>query len=205
MMAVRAFDWREGGFMKVYTGTGDQGKTSLFSGERVAKSHVRIEAYGDLDELNSVMGAFAATLALDDPALVKLVTEIRRIQAWLFDAGAWLATTPDATSINRLTPFTADPSQALEKAVDRMDETLPDLKKFILPGGHMSASFAHVARSVCRRAERHATRMAEAYDMASDYGKNLHHILVFLNRLSDYLFVLARHCNWMNGVEDIIW
>ncbi len=191
--------------MKVYTKTGDQGKTSLFSGERVPKSHVRIEAYGDLDELNSVIGAFAATLPQDTPQLTRLINEIRLIQVRLFDAGAWLATTPDATSVKLLKPFTPDPSQALEKAVDRMDKNLTDLKKFILPGGHMSASMAHVARSVCRRAERHATLMATEYDTDSDYGKNLKQILVFLNRLSDYFFVLARHCNKINGIDDITW
>jgi cob(I)alamin adenosyltransferase len=186
--------------LKIYTGTGDRGKTSLFSGERVLKSSPRVEAYGDLDELNAAMGAVAAALDVRQEALID---EIRTIQAWLLDAGAWLATTPGAVSTRFLQPFTDTPARRLEVAIDRMDVVLPGLNQFILPGGHLSAALAHVARTVCRRTERRACELAEQGISTSDVS--LPSILVFLNRLSDYLFVLARYCNHLEGQADILW
>lgn len=188
--------------MKIYTGTGDRGKTSLFSGERVPKSSPRIEAYGDLDELNSVMGAVAA--AIDDQHQV-LKDEIRSVQALLLSAGAWLATTPGAASTRFLKAFTDAPATQLEAAIDRMTALLPELKQFVLPGGHLSASMAHVARCVCRRTERRVIALVEAEDGPPGPTDTMRHILVFLNRLSDYLFVLARHCNHLHGQGDVLW
>lgn len=186
--------------MKIYTGTGDRGKTSLFSGERVSKSSLRIEAYGDLDELNSVMGAVAAALDSEHKELQK---EIQSVQGMLLDAGAWMATTPDAASTRFLKPFTEAPAKWLEDAIDRMNASLPELKHFILPGGHLSASLAHMARTVCRRTERRTISLVESdNDGARD---TMAHILVFLNRLSDYLFVLARYCNHLSGQGDLLW
>ncbi|WP_319521577.1 cob(I)yrinic acid a,c-diamide adenosyltransferase [uncultured Desulfosarcina sp.] len=186
--------------MKIYTGTGDRGKTSLFSGERVSKSSLRIEAYGDLDELNSVMGAVASALDTDHKELKE---EIQSVQAMLLDAGAWLATTPDAASTRFLKPFTGDPAKWLEEAIDRMNASLPELKQFILPGGHLSASLAHMARTVCRRTERRTIALVESESGGG--GETMTHILVFLNRLSDYLFVLARYCNHLSGKGDLLW
>lgn len=188
--------------MKIYTGTGDRGKTSLFSGERVSKSSPRIEAYGDLDELNSVIGAVAAAL---DERQQSLRDELQAVQVLLLDAGAWLATTPGAASTRFLKPFTDDPAHMLETAIDRMNASLPELKHFVLPGGHLSASLAHMARTVCRRTERRAIELVEDEDGESGPTDTMRHILVFLNRLSDYLFVVARYCNHLNGQKDVLW
>ncbi|MDJ0781623.1 MAG: cob(I)yrinic acid a,c-diamide adenosyltransferase [Desulfosarcinaceae bacterium] len=184
--------------MKVYTGTGDRGKTSLFSGERVAKANVRIEAYGDVDELNAAIGALVAFLP---PQSVAVAETLQGIQADLFDLGAWLATTPGSGATGQLAPFAAERADRLERAMDAMDGELAELKSFILPGGHPAAAMAHVARTVCRRTERHVFRLAETEtDDAVPPGA-----LVYLNRLSDYLFVCARYCNHLAGVADIPW
>ncbi|MBC2710199.1 MAG: cob(I)yrinic acid a,c-diamide adenosyltransferase [Desulfosarcina sp.] len=188
--------------MKIYTGTGDRGKTSLFSGERVSKSSPRIEAYGDLDELNAVIGA--VTAAIDENQQL-LKDEIQTIQTMLLDAGAWLATTPGAAATRFLNPFTTQPAEALEAAIDRMNESLPELKHFVLPGGHLSASLAHMARTVCRRTERRVIELVGHEAGESGSTDTLKHILVFLNRLSDYLFVLARYCNHLQGLGDVLW
>ena len=188
--------------MKIYTGTGDRGKTSLFSGERVSKSSPRIEAYGDLDELNSVIGAVAAAI---DEGQQSLRGELRTVQVLLLDAGAWLATTPGAASIRFLKPFTNDPAETLETAIDRMNESLPELKHFVLPGGHLSASLAHMARTVCRRTERRVIELVEREDGEVGSTDTMKRILVFLNRLSDYLFVVARTCNHVYGQGDVLW
>ena len=188
--------------MKIYTGTGDRGKTSLFSGERVPKDSLRIATYGDLDELNSIIGAVAAAIA-DDHQTQK--DEIQTIQAHLLCAGAWLATTPGSASATFLTPFTDEPVRQLESDIDRMSESLTELKQFILPGGHLSASLAHIARCVCRRTERRVVSLIEVEDGLSKTTDTMRHILIFLNRLSDYLFVLARYCNHLHGHKDRLW
>lgn len=189
--------------MKVYTGTGDKGKTSLFSGERILKSDMRIEAYGQMDELNTVIGTIKAAWEICDPDLDR---ELDRIQGWLLDAGAWLATTPGAASASYLKPFTREPAELLETFIDTMSEQLPVLKQFILPQGHLSAASAHVARTVCRRVERRVTAFAAGQEETKDLAsETIGHILVFLNRLSDYFFVLARYLNKLHGVEDTLW
>ena len=188
--------------MKVYTGTGDRGKTSLFSGERVPKNSQRIKVYGDLDELNSVIGAIASSM--DDNFKDKR-EELQRIQAQLLSIGAWLATMPGSDSSKSLQPFTEEPANILENAIDSMTESLPELKQFILPGGHLSASFAHIGRCVCRRVERQAITLVDNEDEKSDTTQTMKNILVFLNRLSDYLFVFARYTNHLHGVEDVLW
>ncbi len=187
--------------MKVYTATGDRGKTSLFSGEGVPKYSPRIAVYGELDELNSVMAAVASAI---DEEHHSLIEEIQLMQAQLLAAGAWLATTPGSPSAKSLKPFTEEPALRLESTIDRMSESLPDLKQFILPGGHQSASFAHIARCVCRRVERQAIAMIEEDGQAGP-TETMKHILVFLNRLSDYLFVLARYCNFLHDKKDVLW
>ena len=184
--------------MKIYTGSGDRGRTSLFSGERVGKEDLRIEAYGDVDELNSILGALTASLP---PEAEGSGDEIRHIQADLFHVGAWLATTPDAPSAEMLQQLEEASADFLERAIDRMQESLPELDAFILPGGHFASASAHVARTVCRRAERRVVALAER----EDFTPPLPAILVYLNRLSDHLFVLARHINHVCGVEDLRW
>ena len=181
--------------MKIYTGTGDRGKTSLFSGERIPKSNDRIEAYGEVDELNSVIGALIAAMGDTNPRMVK---ELQQIQSDLFAIGAWLATTPDSAAAASLRPLTNDPVERLECAVDRMEAGLDRLSPFILPGGHRTAAWAHIARTVCRRAERRLAALQPG-------DPNHEHALVFLNRLSDYFFVMARHCNKIHKVADKLW
>lgn len=187
--------------IKIYTGSGDRGNTSLFSGERLSKDHDRVEAYGDVDELNSVLGALVALLPKEK---TELVEEIQRIQSDLLHVGAWLATTPDSPALADLEEITEERVGALEMGIDRMEKDLPGLREFILPGGHISASWAHVARTVCRRAERHVVRLSDRSGECERAGQ-LRGVLVFLNRLSDYLFVVARHCNQIMGVPDILW
>ena len=186
--------------MKIYTGTGDKGKTSLFSGERVTKADPRIDAYGDLDELNSILGVLAAQLTAQEA----LAAELQQIQTDLFQGGAWLATRPESAAIDSLKQISAEQIAFLEKAIDRIENELPKLRSFILPGGHITAAWAHVARTVCRRCERKAVpllgkkkkcRAPEPYQR----------LLVYLNRLSDYLFMLARYCNHIHGVSDKPW
>jgi cob(I)alamin adenosyltransferase len=187
--------------MKIYTGSGDRGQTSLFSGERVGKDQKRIEAYGDLDELNAVLGALSASLPQEASESRE---EIHAIQCDLFQAGAWLATTPDSPSLEALEAFDSGRVEVLERSIDRMEQGLPVLKGFILPGGHVAASWAHIARTVCRRVERRV--VALSHDPA-EYESPLGvvGIIAFLNRLSDYLFVLARHCNRVTDVPEIEW
>lgn len=187
--------------MKIYTGSGDRGKTSLFSGERVAKHDARIDAYGDLDELNSVIGALIAGLPADGAGLG---AELRAIQRELLAIGAWLATTPGAPAAAALAPLDPGGASGLERAIDRLDAGLPPLAGFILPGGHPGAAWAHVARTVCRRTERRVVALAAgATDAAA--AEPIQQAIVYLNRLSDYFFVLARHINRFQGVEERLW
>jgi cob(I)alamin adenosyltransferase len=184
--------------MKVYTGTGDRGKTSLFSGERVGKADLRIAAYGDVDELNAGIGAVVAALPVEATALA---AALQAIQGELFELGAWLATTPASGASAQLPPFDGERATDLEKAMDALDAKLPELKAFILPGGHPAAAMAHVARTVCRRTERQVLRLSEAEGTAAVPAS----ALLYLNRLSDYLFVCARFCNHLCGVADLPW
>jgi cob(I)alamin adenosyltransferase len=187
--------------MKIYTGSGDRGMTSLFSGERVKKSYERVEAYGDVDELNSVLGALAAALPGDQDTMVK---EIQNIQSDLFHLGAWLATTPDSPTLAKIEKLSTTKIKYLESAIDRIQEGLPPLQAFILPGGHLSAALAHIARTVCRRTERHVVLLRAEYT-AKEVTEQFEAVLSYLNRLSDYLFVLARYCNQVRKVNDIPW
>lgn len=183
--------------MKVYTGSGDRGKTSLFSGERIPKNDLRIEAYGDVDELNSVIGGLVAGLP---ETLQPLTAELTRIQGDLLDVGAWLATTPGSAAVEMLSPFKPGKVAWLEAAIDRLDENLPPLKGFILPGGHPAGAWAHIARTVCRRAERHALKITQ-----DPQDESAQMILTYLNRLSDYMFVFARYCNQQTGTRETLW
>ncbi|MEJ2731706.1 MAG: cob(I)yrinic acid a,c-diamide adenosyltransferase [Deltaproteobacteria bacterium] len=186
--------------MKIYTGTGDRGITSLFSGERVPKDNTRVDAYGDIDELNSILGALAASLS-DKEALI---AELHQIQSTLMQLSAWLATHPDSALIESLEEITDEQIGFLEDAIDRLQKGLPVLKGFILPTGHITASLAHVARTVCRRSERKVVPLLNKVPDGKA-GVQYRKSLVYLNRLSDYLFVLARHCNHVNGFSDKLW
>ncbi len=185
--------------MKIYTKTGDQGETSLFGGGRVKKSHMRIAAYGTVDELNSHLGLVRDHLS--DPGLQdKLIF----IQNKLFSMGSMLATPPDKKKLksgkDRLQIELIGDKDILflENEIDLMNEELSPMTHFILPGGHPVVSFCHVARCVCRRTERIVVALKENEGVEET-------ILVFLNRLSDYLFVLARKLSKDKGAEEIPW
>jgi cob(I)alamin adenosyltransferase len=187
--------------MKIYTGGGDRGKTSLFSGERVPKNHPRIDACGDIDELNSALGALTAAVLNRD---ITVKQELRKIQSHLLQIGAWLSTTPASPARKDIETISVKQIDALEAAIDRLGESLPELKEFILPGGHMSAAWAHMARAICRRVERHMVRILSDAGQArlSDENGNS---LVYINRLSDYLFQLARYLNRTFKVSETPW
>ncbi len=180
--------------MKIYTKTGDGGDTGLFGGGRVPKDHPRVNAYGEVDELNSAIGLARAT----PPALHdELLTAIQRD---LFALGGHLATPDPARVADALEK--ADLSQArvsaLEAAIDRATEALPPLRAFVLPGGTPKAAALHLARTVCRRAERSVVRLAREEEVPELF-------VVYLNRLSDLLFTLARHANHQTGGGDVTW
>lgn len=179
--------------MKIYTKTGDDGTTGLFRGPRVSKDHVRIEAYGEVDELNAVLGVVRA-----GPLPVELDPILAEIQHRLFDVGAELATPrSDDDRTRLLTP--ADVAR-LEAAIDSWEERLPPLREFVLPAGSESAAQLHWARTVCRRAERRVVHLA-----SSGEEPLRAELLEYVNRLSDLLFVLARAANVLAGREDVPW
>ena len=182
--------------MKIYTRRGDSGQTDLFGGERVGKDALRVSAYGDVDELNATVGVAAAAGA--DPALQ---ARLQAIQSALFDLGASLAT-PDAAHRQKagIEGARGEDVAGLESLIDELEASLSPLKTFILPGGCPAAAAFHVARTVCRRAERAVVRLA-AIDGESVEESTLR----YLNRLSDLLFVMARHENARQGVEDVAW
>ena len=187
--------------MKIYTGGGDRGKTSLFSGERVRKDHGRIEAYGDADELNSIIGAIVSALPEKQQ---DVRSELQCIQSDIFHLSSWLATTQGSPAENALEEFKADKITFLENAIDRMEQNLPALKNFIMPGGHPTAAWTHIARTVCRRTERHVLLIIEN-SVKSGTEHQYSHLQKYLNRLSDYFFMLARYLNQAMGVSEIPW
>ena len=173
--------------MKIYTRTGDAGETSLFGGARVSKSDPRIDAYGTVDELNAFIGAARAQSPQSS-----IDTQLAAVQSDLFDVGAQLA----SPNSSRFTGVDAARIAALENAIDEMERELAPLTSFILPGGSPAASHLHIARTVCRRAERLVVALADSSASTT---------ITYLNRLSDYLFVAARFANHRGGVADVIW
>ena len=167
----------------------------------MSKADKRLEACGDVDELNAVLGALVASLNDEDPKLAK---EIQEIQSTLFHVGAFFVTTPGSRLMESLKPIEDEHIKSLENAIDRMDALLPPLTGFILPAGHASATWAHIARTVCRRAERHAVSLL-GENGEEDRSPARERLLVYMNRLSDYLFVLSRYCNRIMGVQEIPW
>lgn len=185
--------------MKIYTKTGDKGTTGLFGGTRVAKHHIRIESYGTIDELNAHLG-LVRDQSIDPAAKQALI----KIQEKLFTVGAILATDPKKATLKngkdrlKIPKIKTEDVVWLEQQMDAMDAALPPMTHFIIPGGHQAVSFCHIARCVCRRAERLAAALfeQEPYDEL---------VLQYLNRLSDYLFVLARKLSNDLQIEEIKW
>lgn len=177
--------------MKIYTKTGDRGETGLFGGPRVRKGHPRVEAFGDVDELNAVLG-----LVRCEELDARIDQRLTTIQNELFDLGAELASPqPDRAGAKRLT---GGQIAVIEAAIDEHENSLPPLKEFILPGGVRAAALLHVARTVCRRAERRVVMLSEQEPVSAE-------VIVYLNRLSDLLFVLARAVNQNAGTIDVPW
>lgn len=182
--------------MKIYTRTGDSGSTGLFGGPRVAKDHARIEAYGTVDELNAAIGV-GRSAGIPAPIDAQLET----IQSELFSLGAELAT-PDPEK-HQLRVLGTTQISRLEAWIDAHEATLPELKNFILPAGTPGASAIQLARAICRRAERRLVTLAATLDASDPVLSD--HLLVYLNRLSDLLFVLARVLNHHSGTAETIW
>lgn len=178
--------------MKIYTKSGDKGTTALLGGTRVSKAHLRLEAYGTVDELNSYIG-----LLRDQEVNQPRRSFLKEIQDRLFTLGSTLATAPDK-NVKNVPDLKEDDIDLLEKAMDDMDKELPPLRYFILPGGHQAVSFCHLARTVCRRAERNTVVLHEKEPVAEI-------CIRYLNRLSDYLFVLARKMGQELGAEEVSW
>ncbi|MBO0358717.1 cob(I)yrinic acid a,c-diamide adenosyltransferase [Hymenobacter sp. BT186] len=178
--------------MKIYTKTGDKGLTSLIGGTRVPKSSLRIDCYGTVDELNSYIG-----LLRDQDVNASRRDLLKEIQDRLFTIGASLASDPEKSKMKIPDLHDADVT-LLEEEMDRMNVQLPELRVFVLPGGHQSVSFAHVARCVCRRAERLVIHLRE-----DSFVADL--VVMYLNRLSDYLFVLSRQMAHDLGAEEVAW
>jgi cob(I)alamin adenosyltransferase len=180
--------------LKIYTKTGDKGKTSLIGGTKVPKSHIRIETYGTVDELNSYIG-----LLNDHITDAQSKQTLKEIQDRLFTVGSSLACDPDKEPLMKIPDLKEEDITTLEKEIDKMNEVLPVMKNFILAGGYVAVSTAHVVRCVCRRAERLCVNMQEQQIFVEPL------VIKYLNRLSDYLFVLARYIAHINNIEEIAW
>ena len=185
--------------MKIYTKTGDKGTTALFGGTRVPKHHIRIESYGTVDELNSYIG-----LIRDQEIDPRSKEILIHVQDRLFTLGAILATDPEKAILKsgkerlNIPKIEKEDISLLETEMDAMNESLPPMTHFVLPGGHPTVSYCHIARCVCRRAERLATFLHEQEPTDE-------RVLMYLNRLSDYLFVLARKLTYLLQAEEIKW
>lgn len=178
--------------MKIYTKTGDKGYTSLIGGTRVPKHHIRIEAYGTVDELNSYIG-----LIKDQEIAEEDKNTLKEIQDRLFTIGSTLASDPEKSKM-KIPDLKVSDIEFLEQEMDRMNTVLPELKHFILPGGNTTASYAHLARCVCRRAERIVVHLSELEFVEEK-------VIIYLNRLSDYLFTLSRKITYDHKNEENIW
>lgn len=179
---------------KIYTKTGDKGKTSLIGGTKVLKSHWRIESYGNIDELNSHLGLLGDYIKTEEATAV-----IREIQDRLFTIGSSLACDPEKESGLKIPDLKEEDIIFLESEMDRMDEELPAMTSFLLPGGHVAVSQAHVVRCVCRRAERSCVLLSSSGEFVEPL------VIKYLNRLSDYLFVLSRYVGQKQGMAEIPW
>ena len=178
--------------MKVYTKTGDLGETSLLGGTRVSKAELQIESYGTVDELNAYIG-----LIRDQIWKQPIIKELIEIQDRLFTIGSHLANDKTKSKI-KIPPIIEEDILRLENEIDKLDESLPPMRAFVLPGGHTTVSYTHIARCVCRRAERQVIRLNQSWEVDPI-------IIKYLNRLSDYLFVLGRSLSKNLGAEEIEW
>ncbi len=177
----------------VYTKTGDKGTTSLVGGTRVSKTHIRLETYGTVDELNANLG-FLITFLSDERDKLFL----QQVQNRLFAIGSYLATDREKTRLHEVSVILPEQVEAVEQEIDRLDGGLPPLSSFVLPGGCRGAAVCHICRTVCRRAERRILALAEQADVSPE-------LLAYVNRLSDYLFVLSRKMNQDEKKEEIFW
>ncbi|ADV43028.1 cob(I)yrinic acid a,c-diamide adenosyltransferase [Bacteroides helcogenes] len=179
--------------MKIYTKTGDKGTTSLVGGTRVPKTHIRLEAYGTVDELNSNLGLLITYLSDErDKGF------LQQVQDKLFAVGSHLATDCEKTRLNEVSVITPALVQAIEQEIDYLDSILPPLSSFVLPGGSRGAAVCHICRTVCRRAERRILTLADQVEVSPE-------LLAYVNRLSDYLFVLSRKINMDEKKDEIFW
>lgn len=179
--------------MKIYTKTGDKGETGLFNGERVGKDSIRVDLYGTVDELNSIIGIIRS---VNPPA--EMSGLFKRLSEKLFNLGSDLATPLNPKPKFTVPRINQDDIDFLENKIDEYDELLPELRNFILPGGTVTAAYLHNARTVCRRAERLAVKLSKNEDLGQ-------FAVIFLNRLSDFLFTAARMANFIEGEKDIEW
>ena len=177
---------------KIYTKTGDKGQTSLIGGTRVPKHHIRIEAYGTVDELNSYIGLIRDQ-KIDEHSRQLLI----EVQDRLFTIGSSLASDPEKSKM-KIPDLREEDITLLEQEMDKMNDVLPEMRSFVLPGGHTTVSFCHIARCVCRRAERLTIHLSE-----TDYVAEL--VIKYLNRLRDYLFVLSRKLSYDLQADEIPW
>lgn len=177
----------------VYTKTGDKGTTGLIGGTRVPKTHVRLEAYGTVDELNSYVGLLMTYLTEERDYLF-----LQKVQDKLFGVGSHLATDQEKIPLNEASIITPEDVEGIEREIDAADEVLPPLCAFVLPGGSRGSAVAHICRTVCRRAERRILALSESCTISVD-------LLAYVNRLSDYLFVLSRKINFNEGKDEIFW
>jgi cob(I)alamin adenosyltransferase len=177
--------------LRIYTKTGDKGDTGLIGGRRVPKQSHRMEAIGGLDELNAALG-----LCRLYSAETVLEPHLERLQSWLFELGAEIATPQDTRFLNET--ISTEQVEYLERSIDEQTESLPELRNFVLPGGSPLAAHLHLSRAVCRRAERAVLRLSEESPVRDI-------VKMFLNRLSDWLFVCARTANALSGVKDVNW
>ncbi|PKK88103.1 MAG: ATP:cob(I)alamin adenosyltransferase [Candidatus Wallbacteria bacterium HGW-Wallbacteria-1] len=212
--------------MKIYTGTGDRGMTSLVGGDRISKNDVKVRAYGELDELNSTLGYLVSLINNApwsqrkiqgvDPELISrgvddIVTDLMTAQGLLMDASAWVASEPCLEEHSSLPVFQPESVKWMEKCIDEICSNLAPLHSFVIPGGTPEASWAQVARTVCRRTERTIVELVDisgsvdAMKWEDHYADNIMCILTFLNRLSDYLFALGRWLNLAAGKPESLW
>ncbi len=178
---------------KIYTKTGDGGETSLFGGEKVKKYHQRVESYGAVDELNSHIG-----LLIAQTQEVNLINSLQKIQRTLFNVGSLLATPQSSDFYQKLETITENEINFLETEIDWMEEPLPELTQFILPGGSVRTAQTHICRTVCRRAERNIVLLNENEKIEKS-------IIIFMNRCSDYFFVLSRYIGHLENKTDVFW
>lgn len=177
----------------VYTKTGDKGTTGLIGGTRVSKTHVRLEAYGTADELNAELGLLVTYLTDEQDR-----TFVIGIQNRLFSIGSHLATDLEKVALKEASILTNNHIEEIEKEIDRLDEQIPPLRAFVIPGGSRGAAVCHVCRTVCRRFERRVLILSEQYPVSSE-------VITYINRLSDYLFVLSRKMNIDFEIDEIFW